>query len=188
MSTTRSTATLGKSAQMRIRHAWSEITQHLPFPGYTWRWGETDLSHKTLYRLKEKHLIVPVLEGERLWKTTRKLWLYVIEKAGDGEAVGAQVGEEITDASTGASGASRVFRDLSLPVGSGERQATLTGGIASRDDVGVSTSEREGNAVDDETSDEAWQSTLNRAAVDAGERAAERTSVTQHSSTTFSVT
>lgn len=183
MSTTKST-TLGKSAQMRIAHAWSEICEHLPFLGCMWRWGETDLSHKTLCRLKNKRLIERAPDGDR-WVTTRKLWLYVIETAGDDEDVGDWVGENVRNAPTGASGASHVFRNLSLPVGAGERQTMLTGGIASRDDVRVSTSEGEGDAVDDETSDESGQLTLNRAAVDAGERAAERTSVTQHSSTTF---
>lgn len=188
MSTTSST-TLGKSAQMRISHAWDEITQHLPVPGYAWRWGETGLSHETLYRLKAAGLIEPSTCGDR-WETTRELWRYVIERAGDDETVGSSTGQELLDAPGSASGASRVLTDPSPPSRGGARQATLTGDTATLNDVDeLSTNKRKRNPHrdgDEDAGDVEGQLSASSALLDAVERNAGWTSPREHSSTTFS--
>lgn len=56
---------------------WASVRGSLPAPGEVWRWGDTDMSHKTLYTLKDADLIAKAESGDSRWRTTATLWEYV---------------------------------------------------------------------------------------------------------------
>lgn len=79
---------------MFLRSHWSEIVEHVPRPGRSWRWVDCELSHRTKYRLKDAELIVPApREGE--WETTRELYEYVDKKSDGDDPVGEAIGQEL---------------------------------------------------------------------------------------------
>ena len=56
---------------------WTSVRDSLPAPEEVWRWGDTDMSHKTLYTLKDADLIVKAESEDPYWRTTTTLWEYV---------------------------------------------------------------------------------------------------------------
>lgn len=86
---------MGISRPNKVRTAvladWESVRDSLPAPDEIWRWGDTDIDHKTLYTLKDSDLIVKVESEEPYWQTTATLWEYVNRTALPYENVGTGV-------------------------------------------------------------------------------------------------
>lgn len=90
---TESETTLDKASAIWLSRHRDELAAHLPAPGRTWRWGETELSHAYLSQLKDRELIVRVNDE---WRTTRQLWEALIQSIDveSQETVGVEIGQE----------------------------------------------------------------------------------------------
>jgi hypothetical protein len=90
--------TLNQNIVNTVTMYWDDIVSGLPMPGYAWRWSETDLPFRCLYRLNEYNLLNQSDVGRKHWETTERLWLYVISRSSDDEAVGCRIGQKVLDA------------------------------------------------------------------------------------------
>lgn len=129
---------LDQSQAHAVTLHWDDIVRHLAPPTVAWTWGESDLAPRTKHRLKAESLIEKTSAGR--WQTTGKLWLDVIDRAGDDEEVGRESeGQELLTESVGEERESRVLdrQSPSLPGGKAVQQ-TLTG-----DDAEVSNDDEE---------------------------------------------
>lgn len=117
--------TFKKRTEGKLAAHWDEITHHLAPPTIAWRWGESGLPTAMKHYLKDKGLIRRAPDGQR-WMTSMDLWCYVIEKAGDDEAVGVEAtGQQTLDAPP-KSESSRVLAPKTRSPGQAV-QTTLTG-------------------------------------------------------------
>jgi len=62
-----------------------ELSDGLPHPSRTWKWGQTNLSHECLMNLKVSGLIQPETDTgiSREWRTTEAAWEDVRARADD---------------------------------------------------------------------------------------------------------
>lgn len=185
MSTTGTT--LGKSVTQTISSYWGNIVEHLPQPGPAWRWSECDLEPRVQHRLKNNGLIVRSPGGR--WETTERLWMHVIERAGDDEPVGCRIGQATLPGSSQATREARELADPGLSNGVTRTQLSLTRDAADVDinRTGVARNTAQGHRQNDGSGVVNGQDTLQRSLIDAGERAAEWTCTKTHASTKLRV-
>lgn len=134
---TTSETTLDKASAIWLSRHRDELVAHLPAPGRTWRWGETELSHAYLSQLKDRELIIRVNDE---WRTTRQLWEALIQSidAERQETVGVEIGQE----QIGDPGISNSSSEH--PLSEQESQETVQQTHLGQFDVAASDSEFEG--------------------------------------------
>lgn len=134
--TKQSSTDLSRSQRKLISSHWSEITRSLAPPGIAWEWSECPIKHRIKYRWMHNGLIRRAPDGKR-WETTERLWLYVIDRAGDDETIGAEAtGQQIfVDAPRDTSLSRTLCAPTSRTLRNRTKQVTLTGEKVAPDDL-----------------------------------------------------
>lgn len=135
---------LTKRQRATVRANWQDLCEYLAAPGIAWEWGESGLSERLKHYLRHHGLIVRDADDQDCWQTTERLWVAVIEDAGDDETVGASsTGQCKLPAEAQASSPARRSGATTTRNRSGVNavQATLTGDTVGvvNDEEGLST-------------------------------------------------
>lgn len=90
MNEPQSSISIRSTAADVIRGNLGELKENLPHPGTIWRWTESPLDKSVQWRLRGKHII----EVDPGWfKTSEKLWAYILEESSANEDVGVSIGQ-----------------------------------------------------------------------------------------------
>lgn len=86
---------LSQRSKALVTAHWTNLTRYLAPPVAAWTWGESGLREGLKRKLMTRGLIHKSVRVTGHWETSERLWMHVIEHAGD-DVVGAEATGQLT--------------------------------------------------------------------------------------------